>query len=114
MSPREWGVRGEKPIIYFHLVLRLNVYRYRMIEVLLLIHFALTRAVKQYVDKLNHKNSPLCTVEIPFVQPAMSTHSPCSFLDSKECGFADERVYRVREVAKERFSCCFGLPIRRH
>jgi len=72
-----------------------------------LIPFALTRAVKQYGGKLRRKNSPLCTVEIHFVQPAMSTHRPRSFLAGEECGVAGRRIYRVRELAKERSLCCF-------
>ena len=67
---------------------------------------ALTRAVKQHSGKLNRKTSSLCTVEIHFVQPAMSTHRTCSFLFSEECGGAGRRVHRVREVAKERSLCC--------
>jgi len=74
---------------------------------LLVISFALTRAVKQYGGKLNHKNTPLCSVQIHFLQPAMSSHRPLSFLVDKEYGGPGRRVYRVYEVAKERSLCCF-------
>jgi len=71
---------------------------------LLMIPFALTRAVKQYGVKLNRKNSPLCSIEIHFLQLAMSTRS---FLVGEQYVGAGRQVYRVYEVAKEQSLCCF-------
>jgi len=45
----------------------------------------------------------------------MSTHRTGLFLGGEECGGAGRRVYRVREVTRERcVSMLFLLPIRCH